>query len=202
MLSEARTGVITSSDGAVNPLRSNKVGALVTANSGSGKYAELSKVKKIFFAANQADTTWTVALATTFTGIVVSNPIGSGVNLSILRASFALSVAPAGVATMGFLAGWSSAGITTHTTPLTPYSTYIGSNRGQGLADAAATLVGTPVWVEHFMGGFTAGALPSTSPSVIDTEGMYTVPPGGYFGIGALTVVHGMASIAWEEIDI
>jgi hypothetical protein len=202
MLLETRTGMISSSPGAVNPARSDNTGATVVSLSGHGQFYELAKERRIFFAANQAATTWTIALATTFTGIVVSNPLASGINMSILRASFALSVAPVGIATMGFFAGNSSTGVITHTTPLTPYSTYIGYSKGQGLADAAATLVGTPVWLEHFLGGFTAGALQSTTPAVIDIGGLYVIPPGGYFGIAALTVVIGMGSIAWEEETI
>jgi hypothetical protein len=37
------------------------------------------------------------------------------------------------------------------------------------------------------MGGFTAAALPSTSPALIDLAGMWVVPPGGFIAIGALT---------------
>ncbi len=162
-----------------------------------GRYAELSRNGLVYFVASQAATTWTIALATTYTGIVVYNPVGSGKSLSILRVGFGLSVAPAGIATMGIIGGL---GITTHTTPLTPYNAYLGGGTGVGKGDAASTLTNAPIWMDTFMGGFTAGALPSTSPAVYDVAGLYTVPPGYYLGIGALTVVVGFASIAWTEI--
>lgn len=201
MLAEGRTGVITAGDSGVNPLRLDKAGNLIITN-GRSRYYDPSYNKKIFYAANQAATTWSIALNTTHTGLVVSNPSGSTVNLVPLKSSFALSVAPVGIATIGFFGGFLNAGITTHTTPLTVGSTFLGTPDGSGLADAAATLVGTPVWLMPFLGGFTAGALFATSPAIVDLEGAFIIPPGGYFGIAALTVVIGFAGITWEEIPV
>jgi hypothetical protein len=182
-------------------LRTGYAAELVTGNL-HGKYTELSRQGKIYFAASQAATTWTIALAATYTGLVVYNPAGSGKNLSILQATLGLSVAPAGIAHIGLFVGGNAAGNTVHTTPLTVYNAFLNGAAGAGKADAAATLVGTPVWFNAFMGGFTAGSLPSTSPAVIDVNGMITVPPGWYCGIAALTVVVGFASMAWTEIPI
>lgn len=156
----------------------------------------------VYYAANQTATTWSVALNTTHTGLVVYNPAASGVNLVILKASFALSVAPAAIAHIGLFTGYIAAGIVTHTTPLTPVNCYTGGAAGLGGADAAATLVGTPTWAMPIMGGFTAAALPSTSPSVIDVDGAIVVRPGGYCGIGALTAVVGFGSIMWKQVAI
>lgn len=156
----------------------------------------------VFWAANQVATAWSVALTTTFTGIVVSNPARSKVDLVMLAAGFALSVAPAGIASMGFIGGYSNNGITAHTTPLTPLNAYLNQDQatGMGKADAAATLVGTPYWLLPFMGGFTAGALPATSPAWVRIDGLWIIPPGGYFGIGALTAVTGFGGLVWEEV--
>lgn len=156
----------------------------------------------VFWASNQTAATWSVALATTYTGLVVSNPARSKVDLVMLAAGFALSVAPAAIAHMGFIGGYSDNGIVTHTTPLVPLNTYLNQDQasGTGKADAAATLVGTPYWLMPFMGGFTAGALPSTTPNWIRLDGLFIVPPGGYFGIGALTAVTGFGGLIWEEV--
>lgn len=186
----------------VNSLRFGKTGEQVTTDA-HGRYHEAAGCGRVFYAASQAATTWSVALNTTHSGLVVSNPIGSGVLLSILQVGFSLSVAPVAIAHMGLFGGFATTGLTAHTTPLTPGSTYIGNTKQQGLADGAATLVGTPVWLMPIMGGFTAGALPSTSPvNPVDIGGSFTVPPGGYIGIGALTAVVGFAGITWEEIPI
>jgi hypothetical protein len=199
MLAEAEVGPKSRTDGGIHTLRSSKDSSIVVSQS-HGKYYEGSSRGKMFYAANQTATTWSVALNATHTGLVVSNPSGSTVDLAIKQVSFGLSVAPAAIAHIGVFGGYLAAGITTHTTPLTPASCYIGSPAGTAKADAAATLVGTPVWLMPIMGGFTAAALPSTSPVVIDIDGMFVVPPGGYFGIGALTAVIGFGAIAWEEI--
>lgn len=169
-----------------------------------GKYFDVAYSQRGFFAANQVATAWSVALATTYTGLVISNPANSKTLLVMMQAHFALTVAPAGIASIGYITGYSQAGIVTHTTPLTPLSTYLDQDQANGVAkaDAAATLVGTPRWCGQFMGGFTAGALPATSPSIQDLDGLYIVPPGGYFGIGALTAVTALAALFWEEIPI
>src|ERR1035437_2677585 len=160
------------------------------------RYYDSAVNAKTFYAASQAATTWSVALATTATGLIVSNPAGSGVNLVIKKVSFALSVAPAGIASIGIFGGWTSAGIATHTTPLVPASTFLGAgSTPRGLADGAATLVGTPVWLMPIMGGFTAAALVATTPAIVDLEGSVIISPGGYVGIGALTAVVGFGGI-------
>lgn len=194
-----RVGTQTLADGENMPFRQGRGGELIHSQL-RGRYAESSERGKLYYAANQAAATWSVALNTTHTGFVVYNPITSTVNLSILAVSFALSVAPAGIAHIGLFGGGNTAGIATHTTPLTPAGLYLGQAAGQAGADAAATLVGTPVWLMPFMGGFTAGALPSTSPVVIDIGGAITVPPGYYCGVGALTAAVGFAGMWWEEV--
>lgn len=157
---------------------------------------------EVFYAANQSAATWSVALNTTHTGFVLSNPVTSGKNIILLKVGFALSVAPAAIAHIGLFTGYSTAGIVTHTTPLTPYSCAVGTGSSIMNADAAATLVGTPTWALPFMGGFTAAALPSTSPAVINIDGLIVVKPGGYVGVGALTAVVGYASMIWKETSV
>jgi hypothetical protein len=186
-------------DGSFTNLAMNPSGAALVQTL-HGRYTERARRGKVFAAASQAATTWTVALNTTFTGLVVYNPAGSPVDLAILQAGFALSVAPAGIASVSLFGGGTAAGIATHTTPLTPYCTYLGGPVGYGKADAAATLVGTQVHLMPIMGGFTAAALPSPALSVVDVGGSIVVPPGYHCGIACLTVAIGFAAMIWEEI--
>ena len=168
-----------------------------------GRYFDAAWNRAVFWAASQAATAWSVALNTTHTGLVLSNPRNSRVLLSPLFASFALSVAPVAISHLSLFSGWAQGGITVHTTPLGTFSTVIDDGSGSvGLADAAATLVGTPRYTLPFMGGFTAGALPATTPSILDLGGAFLIPPGGYMGIAALTAVTGFGAIVWEEIPI
>ena len=201
MIVQGQAGVQVNQDGTITNLRVGKNGELIVGDV-HGKYFEPTRRGNRYYAANQAAVTTTVALAATYTGLVVSNPASSPVDLVIDKCSFALSVAPVAIATIGLFTGYSAAGLVTHTTPLTSIAGhYVGNPKGYALADGAATLNGTPQWIMQLQNGFTAAALPGgVTPAYVDLEGSVVVPPGGYIGIGSLTVVVGFGSIAWEEV--
>lgn len=158
-----------------------------------------------FVASNQAATTSTIALAATYTGCLIFNPVTSKKNLSILKVSYSLWAAPGGIVAVGLLGGWASTGIVTHTTPLTTYGAKtlaaVVPAGGSG-ADAAATLVGTPIWLCMLTEANTSAGLPTSgTPVLYDIGGAFEVPPGGYFAIGTQTVASGIGSIWWREVD-
>jgi hypothetical protein len=168
-----------------------------------GRYYEQAKNQNMFWGANTAATAISVALATTYTGLCLSNPAGNMYNLVLTKVSWALSVAPAAIAPMGLITGFLAAGVVTHTTPLIAANCLIGTGRvATAKIDAAATLVGTPAWTMPLMGGFTAGALPGIPPAVLDFEGSIIIPPGAYAAIGSLTAVTGFGGFQWEEVPI
>lgn len=179
------------------PLAQGDDGALLVSGS-HGKYFEAAKRGRVFGASNTGAQAISVALNTTYTGICLSNPTTSSVDLELLRVGLALTVAPVGIASLHLIGGQSTTDVT-HTTPLTPFPTLLGANyTAAGKADSAATIP-TPIYLASLMGGFTAGALPSTSPSWIDVEGLFILPPGGFIAIGALTAATGIWSIVWRE---
>jgi hypothetical protein len=183
-------------------LRLDQQGGVVTSML-HGRYYEQARNGNVFFAANQAATAVSVALATTYTGLCLSNPAGNTKNLVLLKVNFALSVAPAAIAPIGLIGGYLSTGIVTHTTALAASSTTIGTGpAATAKADGAATLVGTPMWIHPMQGGFTAAALPSSAPALLDMEGSIIIPPGAYVAIGALTAVTGFGGMIWEEVPI
>jgi hypothetical protein len=187
-------------DGASQPFRMDRSAALVVSEA-HGRYYETTLRGAGFSAANQAAQAISVALATAYTGLLLYNPIGSGVNLVPNKIKFALSVAPAAIATLGLISGYAATGgVTAQTTPVAPTGNIIGASAGKGIALSSATIV-TPVWKTAFVDGFTAAALPAPSP-VIDLEGSILIPPGGFVAIGALTAVTGLGWISWEEISI
>lgn len=157
------------------------------------------------FAANQTGATSSAALATTYTGLCLSNPAGSGQNLSILRVSALFVVAPAALTAIGLIVGYAVGGITAHTTPLVVGNALVGTiptNPLVGLADAACTLVGTPAWARWMAATPSATAVFSFTE---DAKGTLLIPPGGYVAIG--TSIAGptaglLASIEWEEENI
>lgn len=165
-----------------------------------GRYFEQGRAGNVFSAANQAAQAVSVALATAYTGLMLYNPIGSGVILVPNKIKFALSVAPAAIATLGLISGVQTAA-PTGLTALGVRSSQIGNAKaGAGLAYSAAT-INTPVWMKHLLDGFTAAALPAPTPP-IDLEGLIQILPGGFLAIGALTAVTGLGSIVWEEVPI
>lgn len=194
---------ITSGDGGSQPIRTARDNAVIIGQN-HGRYYESTRRGNRYYAGNQAAVTTTVALATTYTGLCISNPAGSVVNLSIDWVSFAVTVAPAAISAIGIITGFAAAGIVTHTTPITTGGgLFIGNAKGVALADGAATLVGTPQWTPPWLqGGFTAGALYAASVVYADVAGAIVIPPGGYIAIGALTVAVGFGSIGWEEIPV
>lgn len=199
---EQNVGPISAADGNNDgPVRQAKTGELVLSQV-HGRYHEASSRGFIYTAANQAAQAVSVALATTYTGILLYNPPGSGRILSLLKLKYALSVAPAAIATIGLLGGWSATGgVTAQTTPLTRQNASIGNTgAGVGIPLSAATII-TPTWLFQLWDGFTAAALPAPQ-SPVDLEGLFNIQPGGFIGIGALTAVTGLGGIAWEEIPI
>lgn len=166
------------------------------------RYSELMSRKRIFYAANQAAQAVSVALATTYTGLCLSNPIPSAVVLVPIQVGIALSVAPAAIAPIGLIGGRSPSTEVAHTTPLVVGCGYLGSAGATvGKADSAATIP-TPTWLDMLMGGFTAAALPATGPTLIDLAGAWGIPPGSFMAIGALTAVTGLFSIKWIEMPL
>lgn len=175
-----------------------------------GMYYTPSYLGLCAFAANQAGAT--ISLFSTspgaYTGLCVSNPAASTVNLALQTVTGALTVNSGGITLLGLVTGYAAAGIVTHTTPLTVNSSKIGtvitSPIIQGLADSAATLVGTPTWCKTLVGVPTT----TTAQSVFDIAlyGEIIIPPGGYACIGCAITVGPTSgfwgSISWEEVPI
>ena len=160
---------------------------------------------RLYTAANVAAQAVSVALATTYTGLCVSNPLGNKWRLVMLGCNYALSVAPAAIAPLFLLTGSSVSTDVTHTTPLaTPgiQSALVGGlHASTAKADSAATIP-TPTYRLSMGSGFTAGALYGTTPNWIDLKGSLIIEPGGFICWGALTAVTGFGSFMWEEVPI
>lgn len=210
MLAEVRTGPVVSQDGAVNPGRSSRDGSLIIGG-GMADYQELAYRGKVFQAANQGPggTTTTVGLATTYTGLCISNPAGSTVNLVMLQCGVGVVGAPVALSTIGLLGGYAVAGVATHTTPLVPLSTFVSTTvaTGQAKADAAATLVGTPAVLMPLgvtpITGATAQVInPTVALNMFDLKGVFILPPGAYIALYTSTVLSVIAGFTWAEVAI
>ena len=151
----------------------------------------------------------TVGLATTYTGLCLSNPVGSTKNLVINKIGFAFLVAFPAAAGIGLMTGFNATTNVTHTTPVTPRSqNFTGSGSGGvGLLDSSATLPTAPTLNTILAAGLT-GAI-TTSPEVngglVDLEGSIVLPPGAYCAFYTSTVsgaAGGCFSFQWDEVAI
>jgi hypothetical protein len=167
----------------------------------------------VFRCSNATTVAVTAALATTYTGLCLSNPAASTVNLVLKGVSAQLGPAPATQINLGLITGWSAAGVVTHTTALTTtVNAYVGAATAsgsivqpaaaQGKVDSACTIVGTPLWdrwLTTLAGSPSAGSggLPYT---MIQDD--IIIPPGGYVAIGNLIAIASgfLGTLCWEEV--
>lgn len=167
-----------------------------------GRFFEPSRRGKLWSGGNQGAQAVSVALATTYTGLCLFNPVSSGVLLSILRVKFALTVAPAAIASLHLINGYAATGgVTAQTALLTAQNALLGNGKASAGVLLSQATITTPKYLESLEDGFTAAALKSPTPPV-PVEGFYTLLPGAYIAIGALTAVTGIGSIQWEEIAL
>lgn len=188
-------------------LRAGQMGDNIVSQLQSKNYENCYRRNR-FFAANQAAATTTVGLATTYTGLVLSNPNGSGVNLVLERIGYSFIVAfPAGAA-VGLMAGYSATDVT-HTTPSTTLaSSYIGSGVApKAKVDTSATLPVAPV-VQTLLASGLTGAITTTpllNHGTVDIDGGIILPPGAFIAFYTSTVsgTSGfLGSFAWTEVPV
>lgn len=167
-----------------------------------GKYYAPSYADAGAFIANQSGVTLVALSATTYTGLAIQNPTGSGVNLAIQKFYGVGTVIAAAMQTVALMSG--------HTTftpgdSLAPYSTILGSavTGLKAKVTASATLDGSAILVAPL--GATQIAAGSYSIRE-DIDGALIVPPGYYLGVcdpvGTPTASSFMGAFFWEEVPL
>lgn len=180
--------------------RSGRQGELL-ASELHGRYYEQTYRGNMFSISTQGtNVTTTAALATTFTGLAISNPASTGVNL-VLNKFTATQFAAGVAATVGIMGG-----IGVLTASLTPQSRVIGGGQvSKALASASAT-ISTPVLIVAVgsVGSVATTAYGATNGIVFDAEGSIIVPPGSFIASYTSTAQTSawQFSFAWEEVPI
>lgn len=175
-----------------------------------GRYNEATTRGVVYGGGNQTAVTLTVGLATTYTGFVLINPIGSGVKASIISATATVSVAATVAGQIGLIVGGSTAGVTAFTAiAATLWGTMLAdataavNNSKCAMAAAGITLVGTPRYTGIWLTSIGTGAvnLESTMPmAAFDLAGQIVVGPGGYCAFASYTAVAtAVCGFVWEE---
>jgi len=182
-------------------LRGDSSSAMIVAED-KARYAESTNNGNMFSSAVQALVTTTVGLATTYTGLCLSNPLGSGKRLLLNKVSWMQSVLQATqIEGIALAVGFNGTTNVTHTTPVAPKSNLVGSGLTPlGLTDVAATLPTAPTY-SHFLAN-TATATQNNPGGVVDLEGSVILLPGAYiiFATPTQASVAGMwFGFQWEE---
>jgi len=208
-LNQLRTGfsrTAKAAEGVVNDQRGGNQGEMIVSEL-HGRYAEATISKTVFGAANAAGATTTVGVATTYTGLAISNPVGSGVNVLLNKVGFAFLLAFPAAAAIGIMVGFNATTNVTHTTPVTPGNNFLGQVSGLALVDAACTFPTAPVLRTILATGLTGAVTTEAiaTAELIDLEGSILLPPGGYAALYTSTA-SGAASLfgsfSWEEIPV
>lgn len=144
--------------------------------------------------------TTTAALATTWTGLGIANPAGSGKNLVLLKFS-ATQFAVGAAATIGILGG-----LGTLAASLTPQSRLIGGGQVSIATASAGATISTPLLIQTFG---SVGSLATTGYGLengiyVDINGSIVVPPGSFIGTytSIVTTTALNFGFVWEEVPI
>ena len=166
----------------------------------TGNYGDMYEVAqrgRLYSACNQAVVSTTAGLATTFTGLAIANPSGSGVNL-VMRTFHCAQVAAGVAGAIGVMTGSGAAA-----GALTVRNAKAGGPASVTTASAGATIA-TPV-LERVVG--TLGSVATTAYGLqeaiaFDLQGSIIVPPGFYIATytTAATTNALVFAFVWEEL--
>ena len=169
----------------------------------SGEYGELYEFAKrgsVYSACNQAVVSTTAGLATTFTGLAVANPAGSGVNL-VMRGFRCAQVAAGVAGAVGLMTGSGAAA-----GALVTRNAKVGGAASPATTASAGATIATPV-LERVLGSL--GSVATTGYGlqaglVFDLQGAIIVPPGFYIAsyTTAATTSALIFSLVWIEVAI
>lgn len=159
----------------------------------------------------------TAAAVTAYTGgaagtpmLALFNPVGSGRNAVILKASVGNVVAASAAGTVAFGLYFGSTAAITQATTTAPWSMATQLQSGSvmtGFRNVALTggsAANNVIAVASYYWATAAGAVQVTGGPV-DLEGSVIIPPGSYLALGgsaALTSATWIGSLQWEEVPV
>jgi hypothetical protein len=214
MLVQGQVGQITGLDGAQPNARQGRTGELIISQAHGRFYEQASrgKVFSLTLTATSADNVGNAvgAAAAASTNFALWNPLGSGFNLSILKAYVA---AVSGTPTGGpVFHGYITNSIPTIASTGTAYNNlaggpppvarYVASAAGTALTGASAVVTGRAMNIDFSASSF-ASAAGSNCLDLVD--GDIVIPPGyGWVPLwaGTGTTLRAAYSVTWEEVPI
>ena len=170
-----------------------------------GDYYESTVRNQVFAGSNIGGVTTTAGFATTLTGLCLTNPIGSNVNLVMRRVKYGSLIAQTAALEFGLQTGFNLATAVTQTTPAVVASNFVGQPAGVGLLSSAVTLPTAPtrlILIDTILtGAITTGIFGGNQYELADS---IVIPPGGY--VATYTSAASVASslvfgFVWEEVS-
>lgn len=169
----------------------------------NGRYYEQSYRGNMFYAVNTAAQALSLTGTTTYTGLAVANPTGSGKNLVINEIIWGTTIAETGVGAV--IVGTSAAVTLTTGNSSGPNgtSTIIGGGTASiAKVGASATLGANPTFLRPLIGiaWVTATAQPTVQMKD-EVGGVIIVPPGQQIELVAVTTaITGIGYFSWTEL--
>lgn len=157
-----------------------------------------------FYAVNSAAQALSLTSTTTYTGLALANPTGSGKNLIIDRVGWATTIAPTGVGAV-VLGTSATVALTTGSSSGPGGTTVVlgSGNASVAKVGASCTLGANPTFIRPILGvveSTAAGYLALNAE--LDVAGDIIVPPGQQIEIAAVTTaITGVAYISWTEVS-
>ena len=195
----ARAVSASLAQGGRNPFRLGNMGDLLTSQLHGDKYEATYRGAR-FGVSNQAAVATTAGLATTFTGLAVANPAGSGVNLVLDSFSYANTVAVPTACAVGLMTGAGAAAGS-----LTVRNRKTGGATSPTTTASAGATIATPVLEEIYS---THGTIATTgqggSINIVELDGSLIIPPGYFVAsyTSAATTAAFIFSLKWTEVPI
>jgi hypothetical protein len=155
-----------------------------------------------FYAMNNAAQALSLSSTTTYTGLVINNPAGSGKNLVIDKVSWAATTDPGGQALI--ILGTSATVTVAGSAFVGPVSVVLGgSSSSVAKVGSTATLGANPTFLRPLLGmTFATSVGWSAFQTEIAVQGDIIVPPGQMVEFVAVTTAAtGIAYISWTEIN-
>ena len=172
-----------------------------------GRYYEQGYRRNLFNAATQAGVTTTAGLVTGYTGLALTNPTTSTVNLVLTKVGYTVNAVPAATMVVGLAFNTSTTAVT-QTTAITGRNCFLGAAAPQGLVASSVTFPTAPI-ISHILGKVDFIATPAnlyaTTMTMVDMEGSIVMPPGSYICLYTSTASAATSffgSFQWEEVPV
>jgi len=196
-----KVGEQSLSSGSSGPLRLNEQGTLVATGYG-GKYAEAAMAGRLFHSANINMVTTSTTLNTTFVGLGLCNPAGSGKNVIVHEFGYAF-IAGSAAGLILALAVTDDTGFAQDANAPIICGKY-GAATSVCYTDEGATITAPTIIKVITQRADAATTTFQSYPSIVDLNGSIVLPPG-YAVVTDTTTAAGAStaqfSFMWEEVD-